>query len=90
MTADDDGGAEGEPLVIYPIPALVALLLNREKAKGGPLTEDEVIALRDGCVAMAVPRDVARTMNEARGYADIDPEDCWAEWQRIRGTLTDD
>ena len=34
--------SDSEELVIYPMPSLVATLLNREQAKGSPLTEAEV------------------------------------------------
>ena len=79
---------ENEDLIIYPVPSLVATLLNRERAKGSPLTEKEVILIRDSCEAIAVPPDVARQMDESRGYHDIDPENCWEEWQRARKELT--
>jgi hypothetical protein len=81
--------SEKEDLVIYPIPSLVALLLNLEKSKGSPLTEHEVIEVRDNCASIAVPPDVARRMDESRGYRDIDPEDCWEEWQKARQQLAD-
>jgi hypothetical protein len=35
--------SESNDLIIYPMPSLVATLLNRERAKGSPLTEQEVI-----------------------------------------------
>ena len=82
--------SESNDLIIYPMPSLVATLLNRERAKGSPLTEQEVIQIRDGCPSVAVPRDVARQIDESRGYLDIDPENCWEEWQRARKELADD
>ncbi|WP_425105763.1 hypothetical protein [Ancylobacter sp.] len=81
--------SKDEYLIIYPIPSLVATLINRERAKGSPLTEEEVIQIRDNCEAVAVPSDVARKIDEARGYLDIDPENCWEEWQRARKELMD-
>jgi hypothetical protein len=72
------------PLILVFIPSLVAILRNRELKKGAPLTEEEVIAIRDksNCVAMtpAMLRDIA----ERRGYDDIDPKDVWNEWQVAR------
>ena len=41
-----------ERLVPTPIPALVAILLNKEREKGSPLTEDEVLEIRDNAVCM--------------------------------------
>ena len=78
---------DSEELIIYPVPSLVATLLNRERAKGTPLTEDEVIQIRDACPAIAVPLEVAREMDEKRGYKDIDPERCWEQWQVARKEL---
>ena len=81
---------ENETLIIYPVPSLVAILVNRERAKGSPLTEEEVVRIRDDCEAIAIPPDVARKMDEERGCLDIDPENCWEEWQRARKELMDD
>ncbi|AOF89400.1 hypothetical protein [Sinorhizobium sp. RAC02] len=76
--------SENEDLIIYPVPSLIAILLNRERAKGSLLTEEEVIEIRDTCKAVAVPPDVARKMDAKRGYLDVDPEKCWDEWQLAR------
>jgi len=76
-----------DKLVIYPIPSLVATLLNREQAKGSPLTEAEVIEIRDSCASVAVPVDVAEKIDAERGYKDIDPERCWEQWQEARKSL---
>jgi hypothetical protein len=82
--------SDSEKLVIYPMPSLVATLLNREQAKGSPLTEAEVIQIRDGCPSVAVPIDVAQKIDAQRGYKDIDPERCWEQWQEARKHLIDD
>lgn len=79
--------SQNEDLVLYPVPSLVAILLNAEKTKGAPLTEEEVIRIRDHCEAIAVPPEVARKMDEERGYLDIDPENCWEAWQSARKEL---
>lgn len=76
-----------EPLVPVFVPALVALLQFAEDQKGSPLTEDEVLEIRDNgsCIALTVPD--AAAMAEARGYDDLDPEDCWEQWQQLRAFL---
>lgn len=76
-----------EDLIIVPIPALVEILLDRERTKNGPLTEAEVLAVRDNAVSVALPRDVAADIAEERGYDDIDQDDVWAAWNAIRPTL---
>lgn len=79
---------DAEKLVIYCIPSLVATLLNREQAKGSPLTEEEVLQIRDGCSAIALSPATAESMDEERGYKDIDPEHCWEQWQEARKELS--
>jgi hypothetical protein len=79
--------SDSEKLVIYPVPSLVATLLNRERAKGSPLTEAEVIEIRDACRSVATPIDVAAKIDAERGYKDIDPERCWEQWQEARKSL---
>lgn len=79
MTSQND-----ENLKLVHVPALVAVLLNAEEKKGSPLTEQEVIDIRDSSQCMAMPNDVAEKVAEERGYADIDPENAWNEWQSVR------
>ena len=73
-----------EKLVFFFIPSLVAILLNRERAKGHPLTEQEVLEIRDGAVTIALTPEAAADAEKSRGYRDIDPENVWEEWQRAR------
>lgn len=75
-------------LVIYPMPSLIATLINREQAKGSPLTEAEVLEIRDRCPSVAVPADVAAQIDERRGYKDIDPQRVWEQWQEARRELS--
>ncbi len=65
-------------------PPLIALLLNKENEKGSPLTVEEVNSIRDNATAINVDHIVALAMAESRGYQDIDPEHCWAEWTDFR------
>ncbi len=74
-------------MVIMPMPSLVALLLNRERAKGAPLTEAEVLAIRDRCECTMVPHEIVAKIVEARGYDDIRPEHVWEDWMVIRPSL---
>ncbi len=80
--------ANDDKLILVPVPALVAVLLNKEKAKGSPLTEAEVLAIRDGCECIAMPVDVYENVCQERGYSDIDPELAWEEWCKIRPSLS--
>jgi hypothetical protein len=76
--------ADSDPLCLVFIPALVAILLNAERKKGAPLTEAEVLALRDAAACMAIPASQAAMLAAKRGYSDIVAEDAWNEWRRAR------
>lgn len=76
-----------DQLVPLFIPALGALLINVEDKKGSPLNEEEVLAVRDGATVMMVTKEHAESMAESRGYTDIDPENCWYDWQMLRRQL---
>lgn len=75
-------------LVVVFVPALVAILHHEETEKGAPLTEAEVLAIRDKAVCMTVPVSVAAAMEASRGYSDIVAEDAWNEWQAVRVELS--
>ncbi|WP_413676534.1 hypothetical protein [Pantoea dispersa] len=66
------------------VPPLITLLLRKESEKGSPLTEDEVNSIRDDATALSLDSETALAMAESRGYRDIDPENCWAEWLAFR------
>ena len=70
-------------LVLTFIPALRVLLTALESKQGAPLTKQQVEATRDhgACVAMK-PRDV-QALERERGYADLDAELAWEQWQAI-------
>jgi hypothetical protein len=76
-----------EQLVLQFIPALVVILKAEEDRKGSPLTEAEVLKIRDSAVCMTLPVSVFKKMEESRGYRDINPENCWQEWCAIRTQL---
>lgn len=80
MTPDSDR------LVPVFMPSLTAVLLNSEDKKGEPLTYDEVIRLRDAAPCIMMTSADVRKMDESRGR-DIDPENCWFEWQLLRREL---
>ena len=79
--------SQDEHLIIVPVPSLVATLLRAEKDKGSPLTEPEVLAIRDGCPSVVLSKQVAAEVVARRGYDDIDPDNVWEAWQAIRPSL---
>lgn len=78
---------DDDPLVPVPIPALGVLLLNLEKQKGTPLSEEEVKEARDKAVCMMLPLSAKQKMDEKRGYRDIDPENVWVEWLAFKAEV---
>jgi hypothetical protein len=82
--------AADELLVPVFVPALVAVLQQAEADKGEPLTEEEVIAIRDNAVCITVRHSQALAMESKRGYPDLDPENVWEEWQAVRSELMPD
>lgn len=66
------------------MPSLAALLDGAEQIKGGPLTEDEVLQIRDGAMVTVAPADVVRAMEAERGYAEVDRRDPFRSWQSLR------
>ncbi|MFD9900164.1 hypothetical protein ACHMW4_12365 [Mesorhizobium sp. UC22_110] len=76
-----------DPLVIVPVPALVAVLLAMEEKKGSPLTQAEVLRIRDDAHSIVMPASIVRELAAERGYTDIDPENAWEEWGQFRSGL---
>jgi len=81
---------ENEETIIVHIPSLVATLLDAERRKGAPLDESEVLEIRDTSPARAIRPGELPALIDRRGYEDIDPEDCWAEWCEARKHLLSD
>ncbi len=79
--------SDTDDLVPVFVPALVALLVHAEDEKGKPLTKDEVYAIRDSGACIMMDAGDAHKMDESRGYRDIDPENCWHDWQMARRDL---
>ncbi len=76
-----------DPLCLVFIPALLALLKAAEDRKGTPLSENEVLEIRNNATTTSVPFSAAFALEEERGYRDIAPEECWKEWQQVRSLL---
>jgi hypothetical protein len=66
------------------MPVLVLLLVDAERRKGSPLTEQEVLDIRDKGACMMLRVEHAIALDEKRGYNDLDPERVWEQWQEAR------
>ena len=83
MTLKNDHTA----LVPVFIPSLVSVLMGRELDKGGPLTKQEVIAVRNQTTTIMLRRSEAVGLAGQRGYNDIDVASCWETWLKLRKKL---
>lgn len=79
-----------EELIPVFVPPLALLLARAEKLKESPLTEAEIVRIRDDAVCIMMPPDKLQSMHKKRGFRDINPENCWVEWHRLRPQLTED
>ena len=66
------------------IPALGAILIAAEDNKREPLTIEEVVSIRDNSTCIMMTHADSAKLAESRGYNDIDPENCWYDWQMLR------
>lgn len=72
------------PLIV---PSLVALLTSAERAAGYPLTRQQVEEIVASSPAIVMePHDVA-VLERSRGYADLEPELAWEQWQIVRDAM---
>ncbi len=69
------------------MPALGAMLIAAEDKKGEPLTNEEVLSIRDNAACIMMTHADAAKLAESRGYNDLDPENCWYDWQMLRREL---
>lgn len=79
-----DRGRPQQRLRMSFVPALLTLLTAKRRAKGAPLTDAEILAVRDGGVCVATEWRDAREVERARGYADLDdPERVVEVWKEL-------
>jgi hypothetical protein len=88
------GDLAGRPLpaglVFLFMPSLASLLTRAEQLAGRPLTRDEVLKVRDACTGVVSEPGPAKAVEERRGYVDLDPDDPWPGWLRLRAEAAGD
>jgi len=80
--------AKAKELVPLFMPPLATMLAHAEGLKGNPLTEAEVLQVRDKATCIMMKSNDAEKMIETRGFRDVNPENCWADWHRLRVQMT--
>jgi hypothetical protein len=77
-----------EPKVPVFLNPLAMLLAARERQKGSPLTEAEVLEVRDGaeCTAMSLSKAERfyASLDAQMPIPRLDPERLWEQWQAVR------
>jgi hypothetical protein len=77
-----------EPQVPVLVTPLFVLLAARERTKGSPLTEAEVLAIRDESLSIAMTLTQAAAyyadLNARMPVPRLNPQRAWEEWQAIR------
>jgi hypothetical protein len=80
-----------EEMVIVFLNPLVMLLAGRERQKGAPLTEVEVLAVRDAAVCTQMTQSQAEkfyaSLDSQMAIPRLDPERIWEHWQEVRGQI---
>jgi len=88
LRTPDTARVEATKLVLTFVPTLSSILLAAERSKGVPLVPSEVEQIVSKATVVAMePRDAA-ALERSRGYADIEPELAWEQWQIVRRTLS--
>lgn len=77
-----------EDIVIVFIPSLGETLQLAQQQKGSPLTEEEIVEIRDSAPCITMEREDAIKGTEGRGFIDVDPENCWTDWHRYLADKT--
>lgn len=77
-----------EDIVIVFIPSLGETLEHAQQLKGSPLTESEILKIRDTSQCIAMERADAIKGREELGFIDVDPENCWTDWHRFLSDRT--
>ncbi len=71
-------------LVLVFMPSLAALLGHAEELAGTPLTEEQVVRIRDAAVVVLTRPQPAAAVEARRGYAEVDATRPWESWQALR------
>ena len=80
-----NGNVCGEiKLVVVFMPSLLTRFAQAEKESRVPLTLSQAQQIRSNAVAVLVSGEVALKLEQRRRFRDLDPDDFWTDWQRLR------
>ncbi|MDD7984815.1 DUF2314 domain-containing protein [Lentisphaera marina] len=69
------------------MPPLSQVLINAENKKGAPLSLDEVLSIKNSAVVVIIKKGLHQAIPGDQNEHDIDPENCWHDWQILRQSL---
>ena len=81
---EDERSVEASKLVLVIVPPLVETLSLAETSARRSLSQSEVADLVSKGAAIAMPPKDAIALERSRGFADIEPELAWEQWQIVR------
>jgi hypothetical protein len=85
----NEASGSGAKIVRVYLNPLHAMLGAAEKQKGSPLTEAEVLHVRDTSVAIDMTQEQAEkfyaSLDAQMPIGRLDPTRIWEEWQEVRG-----
>ena len=84
---EGSAGLDATSLKAVIMPTLMSQLLAAERSRGRPLEQGEVEKLVGRAPAISMKIQDASAMERSRGYADIEPELAWSQWQMVRERL---
>jgi hypothetical protein len=90
----DQTPVSDEPMVTVYLYPLVMLLARAEQEKGSPLTEADVLHVRDSAQGAQMTRSMAEkyysALDAEMAIPRLDPDRLWEEWQKIRPSIRRD
>jgi len=69
------------------MPPLSQVLINAENKKGHPLSLNEVLSIKNSAVVIIIKKGLQQELPGDQDEHDIDPENCWHDWQILRRSL---
>jgi hypothetical protein len=88
LKAPEEARVKATKLALTFIPTLSVILTAAERAKGGALARSEVEQIVSEGSVIAMEHCDASALERSRGYADIEPELAWEQWQIVRGAAS--
>jgi len=84
LQTPEDSRIKASKLKLTFVPTLTSILFAAERSKSAPLSQSEVEEIVSKGAVIAMEHHDAMALEKSRGYADIEPELAWEQWQIVR------